>query len=104
MPQSKPTVVFDTGIVLQATISERGPAAKALRLFDEDVLTLLVSNELLDEMPAVLTRPSIRQKNARYTDEDIEALLARLRLKATLIDPLPAHFRFRRRACDQSGN
>jgi putative PIN family toxin of toxin-antitoxin system len=96
MTPPKPTAVFDTGIVLQATISENGPAAKALRLFDDDVLTLFVSEELLDEMRTVLTRPVIRKKNARYTDEDIESLLTRLKQKGTLIDPLPAHFQYER--------
>jgi len=96
MTPPKPTAVFDTGIVLQATISENGPAAKALRLFDDDALTLFVSEALLDEMRTVLTRPVIRQKNARYTDEDIESLLTRLKQTGTLIDPLPAHFQYER--------
>jgi putative PIN family toxin of toxin-antitoxin system len=96
MTPSKPTAVFDTGVVLQATISAKGPAAKALTLFDEDELTLFVSEELLEEMRIVLTRPAIRQKNARYTDEDLEDLLDRLRHEGTLISPLPAHFQYER--------
>ena len=75
MKRSMPTAVFDTGIILQATISDRGPASEVMRLFDEEALTLYVSGELLTEIRDVLTHPVIRIKNARYSDEDIEALL-----------------------------
>jgi len=52
----KPTAVFDTGIFLQATISDKGPAAKALRLFEDGSLTLFISDDLLEEMRDVLRR------------------------------------------------
>lgn len=101
MTLPKPTAVFDTGIILQATISDKGPAAKALRLFDEEALTLFVSVKLLEEIQTVLTRPVIRHKNARYSDADIENLLARLKAKGTLIDPLPNHFQYERDTEDE---
>lgn len=96
MVKPKPAVVFDTGIFLQATISDKGPAAKALRLFEDGLLTLFISMDLLEEMHDVLTRTEIRLKTAHYTNGDIEELLDRVARKAILIDPLPAHFQYER--------
>jgi putative PIN family toxin of toxin-antitoxin system len=101
MNRQKPTVVLDTGVVLQATISDKGPAAKILDMVDDEELELFVSHELLAEMRAVLLRPVIRIKNARYTDDDIEHLLERLKTKGTLIAHLPAHFPYERGSDDE---
>jgi putative PIN family toxin of toxin-antitoxin system len=89
---TKPTAVFDTGILLQATISATGPAARALNLFDQEEISIFVSRELLKEMRRVLTLPVIRLKNSRYSDSDIDALLDRLETKGIVIADIPSHF------------
>lgn len=71
MDGERPAAVYDTGIFLQATLSGRGPAAGALRLFEQGAVTLYVSDELLEELRDVLKRPSVRRKNPHYTDQDI---------------------------------
>ena len=101
MTKPKPTVVFDTGIFLQATISDNGPAAKALRLFEDEALTLFISGELLEEMRMVLTHTEIRIKTARYTDQDIEEFINRIAQKGVLIVPLPSHFKYERDPKDE---
>lgn len=92
----KPTVVFDTGVILQAVISTGGPAAQLLRLFDEADLLLYVSTELLEEIEEVLRRPSVRNKNPHYSDQDIENLIERLVTRGNLIPTLTSHFTLER--------
>lgn len=60
-----------------------------------------MSDELLQEIRDVLTRPEIRRKNARYTDQDIEILVDRLERIGKLIADLPAHFRYERDPGDE---
>lgn len=57
-------VVFDCMIYLQATVSETGPAAALMRLADEEAITLFVNHNIITEVREVLSRPSIRQRNA----------------------------------------
>ncbi|MCX6378467.1 MAG: putative toxin-antitoxin system toxin component, PIN family [Armatimonadetes bacterium] len=101
MNRRKPAAVFDTGIILQATISRTGPATKLLRQFDEGAITLFVSEELLAEMRDVLFRPSIRTKNVRYSDEGLENLLQRLEKNGVMVTRLPEHFQYERDADDE---
>jgi predicted nucleic acid-binding protein len=65
----RPRVVFDCMIFLQATASESGPAAALLRLVERNVLSLLVSREILDEVRDVLSRSKIRRNNPDITDD-----------------------------------
>lgn len=88
--------VFDTGVILQATISAAGPAGRAMYLFDQDEIVLFVSPELLLEVRRVLVMPTIRLKNNRYSDSDIEALLSRLATSGTFISEIPTHYQCER--------
>jgi len=97
----RPRVVFDCMVYLQATISESGPAAALLRLVDSQAISLFVSNEILDEVQSVLTRPKIRRKNPALTDERINALIIRLAETATLIGEVQQHFHYERDPKDE---
>jgi putative PIN family toxin of toxin-antitoxin system len=74
----RPRVVFDCMVYLQATVSESGPAATLLRLIDNDALSLFVSNDILEEVREVLSRPKMRERNPNLTDERVDALINRV--------------------------
>src|SRR5712692_3611235 len=62
-------VVFDTGPVLQAALSDMGPAFQALLLLDEEKIVVFTSPLVRSEYEDVLTRQSIREKNPVLTEE-----------------------------------
>lgn len=97
----RPRVVFDCMIYLQATASESSPAAALLRMLDDSTISLFVSNDILDEVRDVLSRPKIRQKNHRITDERVDALLTRLAEKGTLLESVAKHFSYERDPKDE---
>ncbi len=94
-------VVFDTSIFLQATFSRTGPAARVLRLLEAGAFTLYVSDELMEEIRDVLTRPELRRKSSQYTDEDIEEFIARIETQAVRLSDLPEHFHYARDPDDE---
>ena len=97
----RPRVVFDCMIYLQATASESSPAAALLRMVDDSTISLFVSNEILDEVRDVLSRPKVSQKNPRVTAERVDALLTRLAEKGTLLESIPKHFSYERDLKDE---
>lgn len=97
----RPRVVFDCMVYLQATGSESGPAAALLRLIDSDTLALFVSEDILAEVREVLARPKIRKRNPEITDERVDALMNRVREKATVVDVVQQHFIYSRDPKDE---
>ncbi len=97
----RPRVVFDCMVYLQATVSESGPAAALLRLIDNDTLALFVSEDILEEVREVLSRPKIRKKNPEITDERVAVLITRVREKATVVDVVPRQFTYSRDPKDE---
>ena len=55
-----PRVVFDCMVYVQATASDKSPAAALLRLVENGELTLYLSREVIDEVKEVLARPRLR--------------------------------------------
>lgn len=96
-----PRVVFDCMIYLQATVSESGPASALLKLVDNNMVSLFVSGEILDEVRDVLSRPKIRKKNPNITDERVNALINRISEKATFVDDIQQHFSYSRDPKDE---
>jgi putative PIN family toxin of toxin-antitoxin system len=94
-------VVFDCMIYLQATVSESGPAAALLRLLDNDALSLFVSDDVLEEVREVLSRPKIRQRNPELTDERVDALINRVLEKAIVVNDVQQHFIYSRDPKDE---
>jgi uncharacterized protein len=90
---SRPTVVLDCMVFLQAASRPGGPAA---RLFIEYVetgrLTLLVSSAVLAEVRDVLGRPNIRAKNPAITDVTVDDFFRRIEQFAQNIDDVPASY------------
>ena len=98
---ARPRVVFDCMVYLQATVSESGPAAALLRLLDNDALSLFVSDDVLEEVREVLSRPKIRQRNPEITDERVDALINRVLEKAIVVNDVQQHFIYSRDPKDE---
>lgn len=96
-----PRVVFDCMIYLQATANDKGVAGKSLDLLDAGAITLFVSEQVLDEVRNVLSRPIVRAKNPRITDVSQNALLIRLARKAVHIVNVPEEFKYERDPKDE---
>ncbi len=101
MADSRPRVVLDTVIYLQASISATNVASSVLKRADADEIELYVSKALVEEARDVLNRPSIRLKNARLSDEELARFLQSIESKARMIDPLPTHYRYGRDPNDE---
>lgn len=94
-------VVADTGVCLRATINAVNVSSSLLRKAEAGEMQLYISRDLLDEVQDVLTRPEIRAKNTRLSDEALQAFLREVEARAILIDPLPSHFSYSRDPDDE---
>ena len=81
----RPGVVFDCNVLLQAALSDSGPAAECLRRLDANQITVYVSRATIRELRAVFDYPAIREKNPDLSDEDVTAFIDRLLFKAVLV-------------------
>jgi putative PIN family toxin of toxin-antitoxin system len=84
-------VVFDTMIFLQAVGSGNGPAFAALQRFEAGDFRLFVSEQTLDEVRDVLSRPEIRRKMPLLTEERVTAFMVRVQSRATLVTGVGEH-------------
>jgi putative PIN family toxin of toxin-antitoxin system len=82
---TRPGVVFDCNVLLQAAVRDDGPAATCLRLLDENRVIGYVSRATLKELRAVLGYPAIRNRNPGLTDESAATFLERLIYKSVLV-------------------
>ena len=94
-------VVFDCNILLQAIARKTGPAAACLRLAEEGLVQLLLSEEILTEVSEVLKRPTIRARYPELTDEIVEDFLKALRSIAEITGDVPRRFIYPRDIDDE---
>ena len=87
-----PGVVFDTMILYQATANLAGPAAELLRQLEAGRFVLYVSDKILDEARDVLSRPKLRAKNPRVTDETVRETFDLLDRLARTVSNVPSLF------------
>lgn len=86
----KVKAVFDSGIVLQATLNLRGPAGQVMELLETGEVEFYISPLLLDETQDILYRPIIRRKHPTLADGRSEVILERLDRLAIMVTH---HFR-----------
>jgi uncharacterized protein len=79
-------------ILYQATASTTGPAAELLRQLEAGRFLLYVSHEILDEARDVLSRPKLRAKSPRITDETVQETFDLLGRLAQTVSPVPSLF------------
>lgn len=88
-------------LFLQGLISESGIAVSCFELFENGIVELFVSEEVLAEIQDVITRPKLQARYSRLTDERAQRLIEILRLKATLIKSPPRVFNYTRDPKDE---
>jgi putative PIN family toxin of toxin-antitoxin system len=88
-------------VFLQGLISESGVAVDCFELFENGIVELFVSEEVLAEIQDVITRPKLQEKYSRLTIERAEKLVEILRTKATLIKDVPSVFNYPRDPKDE---
>ncbi|HEX3144042.1 MAG TPA: PIN domain-containing protein, partial [Pyrinomonadaceae bacterium] len=89
-------VVFDCNILLQAVARKTGPAAACLRLAEEGLVRLRLSEEILTELSEVLKRSTIRVRYPELTDEIVEDFLNALRRTAEVTNDVAKRFSYPR--------
>ncbi len=95
------SVVYDCMVFLQGLISESGVAVNCFELFENGIVELFVSEEVLAEIQDVITRPKLQAKYSRLTDERAEKLVEVLKTKATLVKNVPPVFNYARDPKDE---
>lgn len=88
-------------VFLQGLISESGVAVNCFELFENGIVELFVSEEVLEEIKDVITRPKLQAKYPRLTIERAEKLIEVLRAKATVIKNVPSVFNYARDPKDE---
>jgi putative PIN family toxin of toxin-antitoxin system len=86
---ARPRVIFDCNVLLQALISGNGASFRCVHLVEDRQITLLLSPAVLTEARHVLTRPFVIAKNAKVTQERVDAFLDGLAYLAEVIRTVP---------------
>ncbi len=93
---SRPRVVFDCNIFLQALVNPNGPSGRCKQLVDGGQVELFVSDQIIEEIIAVLNRPRIRQLAPALTIGVIKAFIEDIRIKSIFLKNIPDEFVFER--------
>lgn len=101
MPQVKITAVYDCNIIWQSFFFGNGVSAKCKKLVDDNVITLFLSAEVLEEMREVMSRPEFLSRFETITETMIEKYLEQLAKKSVFIRSVPEKFTFSRDSDDE---
>jgi len=101
MNSTRPKVVFDCNVLLQAVARERGPAAECLRLIERNVATLYLSKPILREVRQILTDAVVQAENLALTSQLVDAFLRKIAYRAELIRDVPPLFDYPRDPNDE---
>jgi predicted nucleic acid-binding protein len=92
MSSTRPKVVFDCNVLLQAVARQHGPAAQCLRLVERGFISLYLSKPVFREVRHILTDAVVRSKNLALTDEIVTVFLRKISYRGTLVRNVPAIF------------
>lgn len=97
MPAPKPRAIIDTNLFVSGLILVDSLPSHLLKVWQKDLFTLLISDEILKETEEVLQRKRIRNRY-HILPEKITALINDLKLAAEFVNPfseevLPVHCR-----------
>lgn len=101
MSRQKIITIFDCNIIWQSFFFGSGVSAKCKKLVDDEIITLLLSLEVLEEMREVMTRPEFLAKFESVTETMIEKFLENLAKKSVLIQRVPGKFTLSRDPDDE---
>ncbi len=93
--------VFDTNILLQASISSRGPAYACWELVEQGAILVYTTEAILSELEGALKRPKTRRKYPFLVDHAVEIIVNTIRTHALIVDPARNHFRLSRDIDDE---
>lgn len=89
MTASRPRVILDCNILLQAVLSPDGPGAACVALAEQGRVTLLTSRETLGEARNVLNRPEIRELKPDLTPAHVAHFLEALAYRSEFRRDVP---------------
>jgi putative PIN family toxin of toxin-antitoxin system len=92
MSMTRPRVVFDCNVLLQAAARSQGPSADCLRLAEAGAVSLYVSRPIIQEVRRVLLDSIVRAENLRLNSVRVNAFLVRLTYRAIRIRNVPHVF------------
>jgi uncharacterized protein len=101
MNSSRPDVVFDCNVFLQAIARSNGPAAQALRLVDQNEITLHISKPIIRELRLALEYPEIRRRNPQLTVEVVDTFMTHVAFRGVLLRHVPHVFDYPRDRDDE---
>ena len=93
--------VFDCNIYLQAAARSESVAAACLRLAENGEIILYVSDEILEEVSEVLSRPVVRESLPELTDEAVDSFLEKLLDFVIFVKDVPSKFHLPRDVDDE---
>jgi putative PIN family toxin of toxin-antitoxin system len=93
--------VFDCNVLLQAVLSDSGPAFHCLELVETRQVSLLLSPYVLAEARDVLSRPKLLNKNPQITPFRVAQFMGLLTRLAILIEHVPHVIDFARDRKDE---
>lgn len=93
--------VFDCNVFWQIFFSETGTGSRCWNLVTDEKVELIVSQEILDEVEDVLTRPSTQKKFSQATTENVGIFIEEILDQATLIHPVEKKFDYQRDPKDE---
>jgi hypothetical protein len=96
MFDKKPAVIFDCNIYIQIVLNSFGIAKRCYDLVDKGEIELFVTQEILEEVAEVLSRPRIKKLVPALTEEMIDEFLADVASKAVVIKNAPKEFEYKR--------
>src|SRR5690349_20676250 len=98
---TRPSVVFDCMVFLQAVVSPRGPAFRCMEMVWQGEVMLLVSPSVLYEIQDVLGRSELQSKWSHLRPQVVTPFLQQLTLIAALQPDPPHAFALPRDADDE---
>src|SRR5262249_13556760 len=99
--QTQIGVVFDCNVLLQAAARKNSPSATCLRLAEDGLIRVYVSEEILLEVSEVLNRPKVRMRFPELADDIVEEFLEQLKSTAQTIKHIPKRFSYPRDVDDE---
>ncbi len=93
--------VFDCNIYLQAAARPKSPSGECLRLAEDGVVRLYVSQDILTEISEVLRRPKIQERFSDLTDKSVNLFLEKVRGFSHFVKKVPVKFKLSRDVDDE---
>lgn len=101
MQAAKIKAVFDCNIIWQSFFFGEGVSAECKRFVDDDVIELLLSRQILEEVREVMNRPELLAKYSTISEVSIDRYLEDLAKNSRFYRSVPRHYIFERDPDDE---